>query len=107
MAQEERRAVKNTLSERGNKYGLYEDNAQMSQWLKEVAKKGRNYGQLSDVQRESLDLIFTKISRILGGNPNYIDNWHDIAGYATLVEDDLKKLDEYLNTVKVKSDENS
>ena len=31
-------------------------------------------------------MIAVKISRILTGDPSHADNWHDIAGYATLVE---------------------
>jgi hypothetical protein len=42
------------------------------------------------MQRESLDMIAHKIARILNGNPNVHDHWHDIAGYATLVANDLK-----------------
>lgn len=30
-----------------------------------------------------------KQARILNGDPNYADSWHDIAGYATLVEQEL------------------
>jgi hypothetical protein len=37
-------------------------------------------------------MIFHKIARILNGNPDYVDNWIDIAGYAKLVADDLEKL---------------
>jgi len=29
------------------------------------------------------------MARIVNGDSNYIDNWHDIAGYATLVEQEL------------------
>jgi hypothetical protein len=38
------------------------------------------------MQREALDMILHKIARIVNGNPNETDHWHDIAGYATLVE---------------------
>src|SRR5690606_10084595 len=33
-----------------------------------------------------------KIARILIGDPNYADNWHDIQGYAKLVEERLPTL---------------
>lgn len=42
-------------------------------------------------QKEALSMIFSKIARILNGDPDHIDSWHDIAGYATLVEDRLRK----------------
>ena len=41
-------------------------------------------------QVEALDMIATKIARILNGNPDHVDSWIDIAGYATLVADRLK-----------------
>jgi hypothetical protein len=39
---------------------------------------------LSPVQRAALDQIATKIARILCGDPNHPDHWHDVAGYARL-----------------------
>jgi len=39
-------------------------------------------------------MIFCKIARILNGDPNLIDNWHDIAGYAKLVEMEIEKTEE-------------
>jgi len=36
------------------------------------------------VQREALDQIAAKIARILCGDANYADHWHDIASYAQL-----------------------
>ena len=40
-------------------------------------------------QLEALDMIFSKIARIINGDPNYADSWHDIAGYAKLIDDRL------------------
>jgi len=34
-------------------------------------------------------MILHKIARIVNGDPDYTDSWHDIAGYAKLVEDRL------------------
>jgi len=44
---------------------------------------------LAHDQQEALDMICHKIGRILNGDPDYADNWHDIAGYAQLVADRL------------------
>jgi hypothetical protein len=81
--------VNDTLGERGSKYGSYEEMAQISQQLKRVVTNYNGYHNLSDVQRESISMIFSKIARAISGDPNYVDNWHDIAGYATLVEKTL------------------
>lgn len=76
-----------TLSAREVTHGKYRDTAEIAQELKGVVRK--NDAQLTDPQRETLDLICTKIARILSGNPNEPDHWHDIAGYARLIEKEL------------------
>lgn len=45
--------------------------------------------RLQPDQQEALDMICHKIGRILNGDPDYADSWHDIAGYAQLVADRL------------------
>ena len=78
--------IENTLTERGSRYGKFEEHAQVTQELKEVAQGHPNYHKLHAPHKEALDMIFHKIGRILNGDPDYADSWHDIAGYATLVE---------------------
>ena len=34
-------------------------------------------------------MICNKMARIVNGDPNYIENWHDISGYSTLIENSL------------------
>jgi hypothetical protein len=41
--------------------------------------------------QESLDMICHKMARILNGNPYHFDSWHDIIGYARLIESELDK----------------
>ena len=45
-----------------------------------------NWEKLDDDQREALEMTAHKIGRILNGDPNYADSWHDIIGYTRLVE---------------------
>ena len=45
---------------------------------------------LSPQQQEALEMICHKIARIVAGNPNFVDHWRDIAGYATLVANELE-----------------
>jgi hypothetical protein len=54
--------------------------------LKDVLRSNSSFYAMSADKQEGLDLIMTKIGRILTGDPDYKDNWHDIAGYAKLVE---------------------
>ena len=77
------------LEQRHNTYGLFMTQALLTQTLKEVARGAANYEHMAADQKEALDMIFSKIARILNGDPNYADSWVDIAGYAKLVSDRL------------------
>jgi hypothetical protein len=48
------------------------------------------WGRLTPDKRQALTVIADKIARILNGDPEYKDNWHDIGGYAKLAEDRCK-----------------
>lgn len=73
-----------TLEERGETYGSYACNARIAQQLKAVLTSGQNFSGLSMVERESLDMICSKMARVVNGK-HHIDNWRDIASYAELV----------------------
>lgn len=80
--------VNETLKERGDRYGSFVGHAEVTQVLKQniaVALKKRNK-VLADDQQEALDMICHKIGRIVNGDADYADSWHDIAGYASLVD---------------------
>lgn len=77
--------VDSTITERGNRYGEFKDGADIIQELKEVMRATPNWSSLSSSQREALEMIQHKIGRVLNGDPNYDDNWRDIAGYSTLI----------------------
>lgn len=82
--------VSATLSERGARYGKFTDHAHYTQGIKDILHSSPNWPRMNFDQREGLDMIAHKIGRILAGDPNYADNWHDIAGYAKLVDDRLQ-----------------
>ena len=84
----ETKNVDATLQERGARYGDFSDHARICQKIKRAMFSG-NWERLSDVQKQALEVIADKIARILSGDPNYDDNWHDIQGYAKLAEDRL------------------
>lgn len=83
--------VDSTLEERGNRYGEFSDVAATTQNIKSVMHNGVSCEALTPVQWEALSMIASKIARIVNGDPDYADNWHDIAGYARLVEKELEK----------------
>lgn len=82
-------AVDKTLAERGARYGDFEDHAEIAQDLQDVMRATPGWEALSKVQKQALTVIADKQARILSGDPNYADNWHDIQGYAKLVEERL------------------
>lgn len=79
------KGVDKVLGERGTVYGRFETNATMAQELKDVLAYYASQGTLDPYMVEAIQQILSKISRIVCGNPNYKDNWTDIAGYSTLV----------------------
>lgn len=81
--------IKDTLEERGSRYGSFDTHAAITQNIKEVMYATKNWRIMCSDQREALDMIAHKIGRILNGDPDYADSWHDIAGYAKLVDDRL------------------
>ena len=81
--------INNTLNERGERYGKFKDVASTTQQLMSIVECGANYEHLNAEQKTSLFMICNKIARAVNGDPNYIENWHDISGYATLVEQEL------------------
>lgn len=83
--------ITDTLKDRGPTHGDYHDQAEMSQALQDTIRTGANWRTLTKVQRDALIMISVKVSRILTGDPNHADSWHDIAGYATLAEQDLAR----------------
>lgn len=72
---------------RARTHGDYEQNASTAQSLKEMFRQSSGWGNLKPQQRESLDLIATKLGRILSGDPQHADHWLDLGGYAKLGED--------------------
>ena len=83
-------AVDNTLVARGGRYGKFNGVAQITQALKAEMRATPNWDSLSFDKKEALEMIAQKIARILNGDPNYHDSWHDIAGYAELVASALQ-----------------
>jgi len=84
----EQLGLDSTLNERGNRYGNFVGHAQITQELKTIISwhlKNREKILQPD-QQEALDMICHKIGRIINGDPDYADSWHDIAGYASLVD---------------------
>lgn len=83
-------SVESTLAERGSRYGDFPTHATITQNIKRAMVESPNWNELEDSMKESLEMIAHKIGRILNGDPTYADSWHDISGYATLIEQELE-----------------
>lgn len=79
------------ITERGSRYGKFKDGADIMQSLKDTMRDVDGWNNLTASQKEALDMIQHKVGRILNGDPTYDDSWKDIAGYATLIVNELNR----------------
>lgn len=84
--------VGKVLDARAEQYGSFMQSSDTVIRIKGIMHNAiaRNAVHLYPDQLQALDMIATKISRIVHGNPNHLDSWVDIAGYAQLVADRLQ-----------------
>lgn len=83
------KGTESLITERGSRYGKFKDGADIMQSLKDTMRDVDGWNNLTASQKEALDMIQHKIGRILNGDPTYDDSWKDIAGYATLIVNEL------------------
>ena len=81
--------IKETLNQRQSQYGSFEDVAQTTEQLFQVIKGGASFVDFTESQRMALYMIFSKVARLSNGDCNHKDSWHDIAGYAILIDEVL------------------
>lgn len=94
----------NILKQRENTHGYYGVTACIAQALKDSLCIGP-LDELPPIHRESLDLICTKMARIVNGDHNEIDHWTDIIGYAQLVLNHIKKVPMGSSSIQEPDDE--
>jgi hypothetical protein len=89
-------SVEKTLEERGSRYGTFQNHAKIAQAIQDVMREQNNWEYLEADERQALTVISDKIARILNAPAGtvYSDSWHDIAGYALLVDRRLKVLED-------------
>lgn len=85
--------IDSILAERGSRYGSFDKHAAVTQEIKQTMFDCRARESMAADQVEALEMIAHKIGRIVNGDPNYIDSWDDIAGYAKLVADRLRTVE--------------
>jgi len=84
------KTLENLLTERETTHGRFTNTSLTCVKFEKVAEGGENWGSLLPEQRVALRMIFIKLARILSGNPDHLDHWRDIAGYATCVAETFK-----------------
>lgn len=82
--------TKELLKTREDSHGSFDINAATGQAIKSVLRSQRDWTKLTAPQQEALDYIASKIGRIMSGNPNHVDHWDDIAGYAQLISNRIR-----------------
>jgi hypothetical protein len=84
-------ATETILEERAKTHGDYKTTAEIAVATKHLWSNQEGWTRLTATQVESLDMIASKVARILSGNPHAVEHWEDISGYAQLVVDNLQQ----------------
>lgn len=77
------------IEQREKTHGSFARVAYIAQQAKAIFASGDSFAALSASQAEAIDLICTKLSRIVNGDPNVPDHWLDTSGYAKLGADSI------------------
>ena len=77
--------IEEILEKRDETHGLYKDIAKTAQQLKKIFREKDDWQYLLPVERESIDLICTKLARLIHGGGDKTDTVRDIEGYARLM----------------------
>lgn len=79
-------SVEDTLKQRNNVHGNYARSAGVKDKVLEEFSKTDNWKKLGAEGRQTVRMIVEKLGRVMYGDCFFPDHWHDIAGYATLME---------------------
>lgn len=90
IEQVRQQSIDATLAERQSTYGSFEDVAFVTENIISVLKKC-NYDSMPHTHRMAMYMISSKMARIANGDFNHLDSWHDIGGYAKLIENLIKE----------------
>lgn len=75
---------------RQSTHGDFRTNARISQHLKAAVRGYEGWDHLDDVEKESIDMICLKLSRIVSGKSLERKHWEDVEGYAHLAVKECK-----------------
>ena len=75
--------IEGILQEREKVHGDFWKTADIAQELKAVIVR-HTEDQRDTIYDEGIDMICSKLARIVSGDPDHVDHWVDISGYAQL-----------------------
>ena len=92
IEQVRQQTIEATLAERQSTYGNFEDVAFVTENIMSILAQVRVNGlnDLPHTHRMALYMIASKMARIVNGDFNHLDSWHDIGGYSKLIEKLIK-----------------
>lgn len=76
------RRRRHIVAQREKTHGAFHERARVEQNIKGAFRDSRNWAALSDARKSALEMIAVKASRILSGDPDHLDSWRDLGGYA-------------------------
>lgn len=85
------KSIDEILQERENEYGDYAVGAHLGRSLMRTCENTPSWQRMTSSEQYAVIMICAKLARVLNGNPHHMDSWRDIAGYATLTVDYIKK----------------
>lgn len=91
--------IQTITDERGKRYGdfgaLCVTSAQIKQTVRDALLENETFQKLDGVKKcvveEYLDMVATKLARIVTGDPTYDDNFLDIEGYSKITRERICK----------------
>lgn len=92
--------IKDTLVERATTHGDFDEVAFIAQHIKLILRNGQSWDKMNNQQKEALEMIASKLARVVSGNPNEPDHMHDAAGYSKLYNQAIEdfEIDNFLNS---------
>lgn len=90
------------LDEREKTHGDYVEVCVLAQNIKKLLRGSKNWAKMPLTHKESVDMIASKLARILSGDFDEEDHWQDVAGYAILIVNQIKKAKQTSFRVKLR-----
>lgn len=79
-------SIKETLESRKSAHGCFWESSNTCATLKRTMQSTPNWPLMEPAKQRALEMVVEKVTRILYGDHNFADHWHDIAGYVSLID---------------------